>query len=182
MINNLQFANDGKRETVKTAGCSRASGPAGGRLTCWDEDVLAFCHWKIRAYWQGNKHLGGVSWARENHWCTAQHSFHCGQKQPQLCSIKEWFGFTKAQIQSSAGVKTVWAFRKAQVTSQMRTVGWEAPTQGDPAGKKNYTALSSLFHLGSVGAIQVWPCWISTALFNKQVKKAAIILSLIPAC
>lgn len=121
---------------MKITDCSSASGPAGGLLTCWDKDVLVFCHWKIRACWQGRKHLGGVCWDRENHQCTAQHSFQPGQKKPHIWSTKYWLGFSPTQIHSCAGVKTVWAPHKWQITPQTRPTGWKAPAQGEPAGKK----------------------------------------------
>lgn len=46
LISNLRTVSDGKRETREITNSSRAAGPAGGQLTCWDKDVLASCLWK----------------------------------------------------------------------------------------------------------------------------------------
>lgn len=46
---------------MKITDCSRASGPAGVLLTCWDEDVLAFCCWKIRAHGKAGNIWGEVA-------------------------------------------------------------------------------------------------------------------------
>lgn len=161
---------------MKITDTSSASGPAGGLLTCWDKDVLAFCHWKIRAHWQGRKSLGGVCWDRENHQCTAQHSFQPGQK--KLRSGAPSGDWSSAWLQSNPVLE--WRQCESFKNDKWHP-RWEPQTgkpqhRGSWLGRKKENSHSLViihncpifpkgFHLAG---------WISAAVFNKQGRKAGM--------
>lgn len=164
---------------MKITDCSSASGPAGGLLTCWDKDVLAFCHWKIRAHWQGGNIWGEFAETEKITSAQLSTAFSLVRKKHR--------SRTPSSDQGSAWLQPspVQEWRHCEpFMSDKWHPRWE-PEAGEPQHRRSWlekgkihTALSSTttsprgFHLAA---------WISTAVFNKQGKKAAITPAPAPA-